>query len=179
MDFAALIHEIEASVIGEWMRGSLKAMPFVEATHVLAAATVFGSVLVVDLRLLGLLDIKRTFTRISTEMLPLTWTAFGIAVITGALMFAANAHTYVINTAFRLKLVALICAGINMIVFERVTKRSVNSWDSGVPSPRAARIAGVLSILLWVAVIVLARWIGFTKAYDFSVPEDPNIKFDF
>jgi uncharacterized membrane protein len=179
MDFAALIHAIESSAVGEWMRSSLKAMPVVEATHVLAAATVFGSVLVVDLRLLGVLDSKRAFTRISREMLSLTWAGFVLAVVTGALMFAANAHTYAINTAFRLKLVGLICAGLNMLVFERFTKRGVAGWDTGAPSPRAARVAALLSILLWVTVIVLARWIGFTKAYDFSVPEDPNIKFDF
>ena len=81
--------------------------------------------------------------------------------------------------AFRLKLLTIVGAGINMAVFEGVTYRGVPAWDVGVRSPRAARIAAVLSILLWVTVIVLARWIGFTKAYDFSVPDDPNIKFEF
>ena len=179
MDIAGLVHDIQSSAVGEWMRSSLKAMPVVEALHVLAATTVFGTVFVVDLRLLGFPDVKRAFTRISDEMLKLTWIAFGVAVITGSLMFAANAHTYFINTAFRLKMLALLCAGINMAIFQGVTYRGVAAWDLGHPSPRAARTAGVLSILLWVTVIVLARWIGFTKGYDFAVPDDPNIKFDF
>ena len=59
---------------------------------------------------------------------------------------------------------------------EGYTRRGVAGWDVGVQSPRAAKIAGLLSILLWVAVLFLARWIGFTKAYDFSVPDDPNIQ---
>jgi len=179
MDIAGLVHDIQSSAVGEWMRSSLKAMPVVEALHVLAATTVFGTVFVVDLRLLGFPDVKRAFTRISDEMLKLTWIAFGVAVITGSLMFAANAHTYFINTAFRLKMLALLCAGINMAIFQGVTFRGVAAWDLGRPSPRAARTAGVLSILIWVAVIVLARWIGFTKGYEFAVPDDPNIKFDF
>lgn len=179
MEIATLVQQIEASVPAAWMRSSLKAMPCVEALHVLAATTLFGTVLVVDLRLLGIPHLRRAFTRISDEMLKFTWSAFGVAIVTGALMFAVNAHTYVINTAFRLKMLGLLCAGINMALFQGVTLRGVASWNQGVMPPRAARIAGLLSILLWITIIVLARWIGFTKAYDFSVPDDPGIKFDF
>ncbi|MEN9705510.1 MAG: hypothetical protein RLZZ393_1389 [Pseudomonadota bacterium] len=179
MDLAAFFQPLEASFIGEWMRGSLKAMPVVEATHVLAAATVFGTIFVVDLRLLGIPGVKRAFTRVSEEMTRITWAAFALAAVTGVLMFIANAHTYLINRAFGLKLTAIVAAGINMLIFERYTRRGVAGWDVGVQSPRAAKIAGLLSILLWVAVLFLARWIGFTKAYDFSVPDDPNIQFNF
>ena len=179
MELAGLVQDIQASAVGEWMRSSLKAMPVVEALHVLAATTVFGTVLVVDLRLLGIPHAQRALTRVAHEMLGLTWCAFALSVVTGVLMFAANAHTYYGNTAFRLKLLALLCAGINMAIFEGITWRGVAAWDSGTPTPRAARAAGILSILLWVAVIVFARWIGFTKGYDFAVPNDPNIKFDF
>ena len=45
------------------------------------------------------------------------------------------------------------------------------------PSPLAARVAGATSILIWVTVIFLARWIGFTKGYDFAVPDDVNFEF--
>ena len=179
MEFAGLVQDIHDSGVAEWMRGSLKAMPVVEALHVLAATTVFGTVLLVDLRLLGIPNLKRAITRIEHEVIRLTWVAFAVAVVTGALMFAANAQTYFINTAFRLKLLAILAAGLNMLVFETVIRRDVAAWDLGVRPPRAARIAGLLSILLWVVVIVLARWIGFTKGYDFVVPDDPNIKFDF
>jgi hypothetical protein len=179
MDLQALVQPVEASALAQWMRNSLQAMPVVEAAHVLAAATVFGTILVVDLRLLGVPGVKRAFTRVSEEMTRLTWVAFALAVVTGALMFVANAHTYVINHAFGLKLLAILAAGVNMVIFEQGTRRGVAGWDVGVPSPRAATIAGLLSILLWVAVNFLARWIGFTKAYDFSVPDDPNIQFNF
>lgn len=179
MHYAGLIHQIQASAVGDWMRSSLKAMPIVEACHVLAATTVFGTILVVDLRLLGIPSATRAFTRVSREMLGLTWGAFCLAVVTGALMFTANASTYVVNTAFGLKMVALALAGLNMLIFQFYTFRGVAAWDLGVPAPRAARLAGTLSMLLWITVIVLARWIGFTKGYDFTVPNDPNIQFQF
>ena len=71
----------------------------------------------------------------------------------------------------------IVLAGINMLVFERITLKSVARWDQGVAAPPAARLAAALSIVLWVAVIFFGRWIGFTKGYDFSIPED--VQFDF
>jgi hypothetical protein len=176
MSFTSIIDIIQSSALAEWMRTSVKAMPIVNSLHVLAAATVFGTILIVDLRLLGFPNTRRAFTRISDEMLRLTWTAFALALGTGGLMFAANAHTYVDNTAFQLKMLALIGAGVNMAIFQRITFRTVGVWDQS-PTPRAARVAGAASILIWVTVIFLARWIGFTKGYDFTVPE--NINFEF
>jgi hypothetical protein len=179
MDLPSLIQSIQASAPAEWMRSSVKAMPIVESLHVLAAATVFGTVLVVDLRLLGLPDTRRRVTVISREMLRLTWGAFCVSVIAGLLMFAANAHTYYGNTAFRFKMLALLAAGVNMAIFQGITYRSVGAWDQGVPTPRAARLAGVISIVLWVSLICLARWIGFTKGYDFKIPDNTHINFQF
>ena len=177
MDIPAIVQMIQASGPAEWMRTSVKAMPIVEAIHVLCAATVFGTILIVDLRLLGFPNTRRSFTRISHEMLRVTWAAFFLAVITGALMFAANANTYYVNTPFRFKMLALLLAGLNMAAFQLITYRSVGQWDSGVRPPFAGRLAGAVSITIWVTVICLARWIGFTKGYNFEVPTDVNFEF--
>jgi hypothetical protein len=179
MDLPSLVQGIQASAPAEWMRTSVKAMPIVEAIHVLAAATVFGTIFIVDLRLLGLPDASRPFTRVSREMLRLTWAAFLVAVIAGLLMFAANANTYFGNTAFRLKMLALFCAGLNMAIFQGITFRTVGTWDQDRRPPTAARLAGAASILIWVSVIFLARWIGFTKGYDFKVPSNLDINFQY
>jgi hypothetical protein len=176
MNTPAIIQTINDSGIADWMRSSLKAMPFIEATHVLAVALVFGSILVVDLRLLGYPNTRRPYTTVSRELIWLTWTGFALALVTGALMFAPNAVTYFGNTAFRLKMLALLAAGINMLVFQYITSRSVAQWDSA-RSPAPARLAAVLSLLLWLTVIGAGRWIGFSKGYDFSVPEDVQFEF--
>jgi len=179
MIFPALIEAVQASAPAQWMRTSLAAMPVIEAIHVLAGATVFGTILIVDLRLLGIPDTRRPVTRVCSEMLRITWIAFCVSLICGALMFSANAHTYVGNTAFRLKMLALLGAGVNMALFHGITFRNVGAWDQNAPVPLAGRIAGATSILLWVCVIFLARWIGFTKGFDFQVPVNPHIDFQF
>jgi hypothetical protein len=179
MDLASIVQDIESSGLGEWMRGYVKAMPIVESIHVMAIAVLFGTILIVDLRLLGILDIKRPITRVSGELLRLTWAAFFVAAVTGAMMFAANATTYFDNTPFRLKMLMLLGAGVNMAVFQWVTFKSVAEWDRDAPAPLAARVAGALSIMIWTSVIFLGRWVGFTKGYDFGIPEDVDLDFDF
>lgn len=172
-----LIQQIEGSGIGEWMRGSVLAMPWVNAIHVLCVTLVFGTILVVDLRLLGLRDRGRPVTLVSDEMLYLTWAAFAGAVITGVLYFAANATTYWFNIPFRFKMLVILLAGVNMAIFQFGIFRTVHLWDRTGPLPGGARLAGALSILLWVTALVLGRVIGFTKGYEVPIPED--IDFDF
>jgi hypothetical protein len=177
MNPPAFIQSIEASAVGEWLRSSVAALPWVNAAHVLCIALVFGSILVVDLRLLGVLERQRSVVRISREMLWLTWAAFAGAVVTGAVYFSANATSYWFNTAFRFKMLAILLAGVNMAVFQFITWRGVAAWERGTPTPAAARVAGALSITIWTCVIFLGRWIGFTGGYEVPVPED--LDFDF
>ena len=170
MSVESILASIQNSALAEWMRSTSPAMPIVEATHVLAAVMVFGTVLIADLRLLGLADSTRPFSRVGRETLRLTWLAFGVSVITGSLMFTTSAQTYFANTAFQLKALALVGAGLNMTLFQLVTARALPAWDANRPPPRAARAAGLISLLLWAAVVLLGRWIGFTKGYDFTIP---------
>jgi hypothetical protein len=177
VEVPSIVQSIHDSGLAEWIRLSLKAMPIIESIHVLTAAVVIGTVFIVDLRLLGLASTNRPVTRVSHDLIRWTWIGFVVSAITGALMFAPNAVTYYGNTAFRLKMLLLIAAGVNMLVFELLSSRSVASWDKATVPPTKARIAGGLSILIWTAVIFVARWIGFTKGYDFSIPDDVDFSF--
>jgi len=177
VDLSTLFELMQNSALSEYLRTSLKAMPIVEAIHVMAVATVFGTIVLVDLRLLGYPNVQRSFSKLHHELLQWTWIAFGIAFVTGVLLLVVNAVTYYRNTAFWLKMGVILLAGINMLVFEYVTAKSVAKWDRGVLPPAAARTAGALSIVFWIGVIFLGRWIGFTKGYDFTIPDD--VQFDF
>lgn len=177
MSTQSILQSIEASALADWMRYTNGAMPVVEATHVLAAVLLFGTVSIVDLRLLGVVDSSRAFARVSRETLPLTWLAFGISVVTGSLMFATSAQTYFGNTAFQLKALALLGAGANMVLFHWLAARGATVWNPATRLPRAARIGGFVSVLLWAAVVLLGRWIGFTKGHDFTIPAGLDIVF--
>ena len=172
-----LLESIQRYALADWMRYTNPAMPIVEATHVLSAVLLFGTVLIVDLRLLGIHDSSRPFTRMSRETLQLTWLAFAISVVTGSLMFTTSPQTYFGNTAFQLKALALLGAGVNMALFQLFAARGMPATNQRRLSPGTARIAGLVSLLLWAAVVLLGRWIGFTKGYDFAIP--PGVELTF
>lgn len=151
----------------EWLQNTPLAVtvgenwfPYVESAHVVFLALVAGTIFTVDARLIGFASRQLRFSYVSEKLLPWTWLAFCGAVITGSLLFMANATSYAANTPFRIKMVLLVLAGLNMLYFQYVTFRSFNAWDTGKPVP-AARAAGFISIVLWSGVIAFGRWIGF------------------
>jgi hypothetical protein len=151
----------------EWLQNTPLAVlvgevwfPWVESAHVVFLAAVVGSILTVDARLLGVALHNLRITQIARQLLPVTWIAFVGAAITGTLLFMANATGYVHNTPFLVKMCLLLALGLNMLYFHVITYRNVGQWDVGKPSP-AVRAAGVISTVLWLAVIGFGRWIGF------------------
>jgi hypothetical protein len=135
--------------------------PIVETTHVLALTIVIGSVAMMDLRLLGVGNKDRAVSEVISSSLPWAWSAFAVAFIAGSLMFCSKAVSYYSNVPFRIKIVCLALAALNMLVFHLFTARSMASWDHGRP-PLAARIAAGFSLTLWVVIVATGRWIGFT-----------------
>jgi hypothetical protein len=135
--------------------------PTIETVHVFALVLVVGTIMTVDLRLLGFANKERPFRQVASEMLPWTWAAFAIAALAGMLMFSSKALTYYSNFPFRLKMVCLLLAGINMATFHWLGARQLEAWDRGRP-PRAAKLAGGASLLLWTTIVAAGRWIGFT-----------------
>jgi type III secretory pathway component EscS len=139
----------------DWM------FPTIETVHVFALVLVVGTIMTVDLRLLGFANKERPFSQVAGEMLPWTWAAFAVAALAGMLMFSSKALTYYSNIPFRLKMVCLLLAGINMVMFHWLGTRHLEAWDRGRP-PRAAKLAGGASLLLWTTIVAAGRWIGFT-----------------
>jgi hypothetical protein len=129
--------------------------------HVAAAVVVFGMILVVDLRLMGIASTDCSVTDLCREALPWTWTAFIIAAITGVLLFTGQPVKYSVNYAFQAKVALLVLAGINMLVFQFMTIRSVARWNGAARLPLAARLAGAISLTCWIAVVAYGRWTAF------------------
>lgn len=136
--------------------------PWLETVHVLAVTLVFGTIVMVDLRLLGLRGYRVSTATVIHELVPWTWGAFVLAVVSGSALFVSKAETYADNTFFRLKMAALLFAGLNMMIFHLGAYRSISDWDTASIRPLGARLAGGLSLACWLAVLCCGRWIGFT-----------------
>jgi hypothetical protein len=153
---------LQALPLAVFIHKTAWAFTTVEVVHVFAIAIMIGTIMLVDLRLLGLGSKKRPFTEFSRLLLPFTWVAFAIAVIAGALLFISRPLEYFGNAVFWTKMVLIALAGINMIVFEFITVRGVKEWDANPTPPPAARLAGGISITCWLLVLACGRLIGFS-----------------
>jgi len=143
------------------MRESDFLFPTVETIHVLALTLVVGSIAMMDLRLLGVSSRDRAVSEVTNQVLPWTWCSFVLAAISGFLLFSSAAVKYWAMYMFRAKMALLAFAGCNMLVFHMVTYATVIHWDNHPRPPRAARVAGFLSLLFWISVVVCGRWLGF------------------
>ena len=160
--FSDLVALFEDSGIAEAIRENDTLFPLIESVHVVAVSLVVGSILALDLRLLGFASIGRPVSRFANAILPVTWAAFAIAATTGFLLFISNASKYLSNGYFDAKIILICAAGLNMIVFHAIGARDMPRWEKLARPPFPARAAGAISILLWIAVVVCGRWIGFT-----------------
>ena len=154
---------IEASSLGQAMRQWLWLYPGVEIVHITGIALLFGSIAVLDLRLLGLsrdIPVKR----LAGHVLPWTAASFILIVPSGLMMFTAHASELIQSGVFVLKMCLILAAGLNAALFHAITFRTADVWDSEemrrLPPP-SARLAGALSLLLWISVIACGRLLAY------------------
>jgi hypothetical protein len=162
MMLSEFISYFEDSALADNIRENDLLFPLIESVHVVSICLVVGSILVIDLRLLGLASINRPVSRITKAILPLTWSAFAVAAASGLLLFISNATKYLENGYFVAKVLLICAAGLNMAIFHGISAKDLPRWENEAALPLPARLAGGLSILLWVAVVACGRWIGFT-----------------
>jgi hypothetical protein len=179
MDLAAFLQWLEASSLATRIRDSLFLFPLIESTHVIALALVFGTIAIIDLRLLGIASTQRAFTRMASDILKWTWGAFALAATTGSLMFITNAPVYYHNFFFRTKMLLLLLTGVNMLVFELTAGRTIHGWDKSPSAPPVGRAVAVLSLVMWIGIICMGRLIGFTTSRATATPPPPaGVNFD-
>ena len=177
MGITEVLASLEASSIAARIRNSFYLFPLIESSHVIGLTMVFGTIAIIDLRLLGIASTRRPFTLIAADILKWTWAAFALTVTTGLLMFMTNAAVYYHNFYFRSKMAMLALAGINIVIFELTAARSVHRWDKDAAAPLAGRTVAAVSLLIWIGIIVLGRWIGFTTT-QIDLRTDPDVNID-
>jgi hypothetical protein len=150
---------VQDSAVGSAIAESAYLYPLIEAVHLLGLGISVGLVLLVDLRLLGL-----TLNRLPAQTLlrgVRPWFLWGFAVTfaSGVLLLASEATSVVLNAAFLAKLVFIALAGINALWFEHLIRTTPLPADAAARVSRKVQLAGLSSLLLWVAVIVCGRLI--------------------
>lgn len=141
------------------LRESTWAYPAVETAHILGIVGVIGAVAIFDLRLLGA-GRALPADRLAKLLLPSALTSLLLLVPSGLLLFATDARDNWASPFFRAKLVLIALGAANALLFHRTTWRTVAAWREG-PTPLAAKLSGIFSLLVWTSVVACGRWIAY------------------
>jgi hypothetical protein len=160
MSLQTIIHWVYEWPVATAVRESELAFPIIQTFHIIGIALMAGTISIVDLRLLGVLYRRLPPITIARPLLPVTWIGFAVMVISGTLLFVAQSEKIYGNLYLRIKLLLLVIAGINVILFHSTTYKAIEAWGEGAV-PTHARAAGLASLLLWAAVIVTGRLIAY------------------
>lgn len=161
MSFLTFLNWLGNSGWAVSLKQSTLLFPLVEGGHILSLSLSVGMIMVMDFRLLRLSFRTQPAALIYEQLLPWAAAGFGIAFFTGALLFSTDPlHAYG-NEFFRVKMLLLLLAGINALVFHFLYYPKMPQWDLAV-TPAGARVVAALSLLFWLGVIVCGR----TMAYE-------------
>lgn len=149
------------SSVGLVIRESTWMFPAIETVHIFGIVFLVGAASIIDIRLLGIAFRHENVTDLAKRFMPWIWVGFTCQVITGVLLFASEATRMENNKAFWFKMILIAAAGLNALVYQTITHKSVESWQDKFPAPLGARVAGTVSIVLWFAIITAGRWIAY------------------
>jgi hypothetical protein len=156
----ALLGALEDGSIATAVRDSLWLFPLVETIHIIGFSILVGAVILFDLRILGIS--KRISVRLLAQhLLPWSLAALLLIVPTGTLMFASEASDLVGNSAFVIKMLLLMLAGVNAAAFQLGSFRDVELWDQNAPAPTGAKLHAIASMLIWIGIITCGRMIAY------------------
>jgi hypothetical protein len=154
---ASAIHTVEASGVGRYMREALWAYPVAEAVHIMGLALLVGSILLVDLRLLGF-GKRVPASALVGFAVPWSLLGFAFAAVTGLLMFTAHAEEFLSQRVFMLKMGLILAGGLNAAMLHLGPLQRLAA--TGEPSGRI-RVAAGLSLACWLGVIGCGRLLAY------------------
>lgn len=170
MTITDVLQWLESTALATAVVESPLGFPLVVGVHILALALSVGLLLWVDLRMAGLALRGMRVTEVYRGLAPWFLVGFAAMLVTGAVLFTAYATRAYVNDFFRIKMAALLLAGVNALVFHFVTQRSAVQWDALARPPAGVRAAGYASLALWAVVILAGRMMSYTM---FSFPSAP------
>jgi len=138
-------------------------IPFCQTVHILCLALVLSSVVFLDVRLMGIGPHRIPVSALAKRFLPPTWGAVAVMALTGAVLVIGEPQRDLPNMVFQIKMLLLVCVlAVTSIIQARIAANP-NAWGDGIAS-WPARIAGAVSLLLWLGIATCGRFIAYFLA---------------
>jgi hypothetical protein len=158
----SLCNWLENTPVGVFVRESSYGFAGLAGLHILGLTLSVGVVMWFDLRLLGVSMPGLPIDQVYRRLMPWLFAGFGLMFVTGGLLFTGFATKAWGNIFFRLKVLGLLLAGANAAFFHVATESRIAEWNTKRRPPGLARLAGIVSIVVWALVILAGRMMSYT-----------------
>ena len=138
-------------------------IPAVQSVHILAIAIVMSSVIMVDLRLMGLLGHSQSITGMARRFIPWVWWALVVLLLTGLVLITAEPRRDLLNPVFQTKMALVVVAIVVTAIFQETVRRNMEFWDLSPGKRAGAWATAVVSLLVWTAIVGCGRWIAYVE----------------
>lgn len=162
MSLRGLFEWLEAMPMSTALRESIYGYPILLTSHVVSMCVIAGLLIMMDLRLTGVGNLRTPVTHIQHRLFPWQMMGLAMSVVSGGLLFYGQPMRFYGNFWFWLKNLLLLAALANALYFHRTTYRTVAAWDTDAVPPTPARVAGALGLVLWAGVMVTGRMIAYS-----------------
>jgi uncharacterized membrane protein len=135
--------------------------PVIESVHSLALSVMLWPAAILDLRLLGVVMRRRPVSTVAAQFLPWVWIGFTAMVLSGVILFAAEAVKCYNSPFFRVKVILIGVAGLNALIFHKTVFRDIQAWDDGSATHWRAKVAGGCSLAVWIGVVAMGRALAY------------------
>jgi hypothetical protein len=162
MTLLGICEWLESTPLASVIQESAYGFPIIVAVHLFGLTLSVGTLLWVDLRLLGVTLRHLRVSEVYRGLAPWFFAGFAMMLVTGATLFTAFATLAYGNVFFRVKMASIALAGANAALLHFVTQRRSAEWDDAARPPFGVRAAGLISIMLWVTVMLAGRMMSYT-----------------
>ncbi len=155
---------LAATGVSQTIQAAEWVIPAVQTVHILAVALVMSSVLMLDLRLLGVGAADHSMAAVAKRFLPFIWWPLPVLLLTGATLIIAEPARSLENQVFLLKMALLLAAAGVTLASQMPLRRDAAFWELSTGRRRAAKIIAAVSLPLWIGIVFAGRWIAYVQA---------------
>lgn len=159
----SMVSFVDGSALNQWIVAAYWIWPVFEILHFFGLSLLFGGLLVIDLRLAG--HFRRLDPVATHALVPVVLIGFILNLITGILFFYGDPVTYANNAVFQLKMVLIVLAGLNALLYYWKLHPNMHTWSAMTTPPFSAKFVGYSSLILWTIVILCGRLIPYVGEY--------------
>ena len=155
---------LAATPVSQFIQSVLWIIPTVQTLHILAISVVLASMAMFDLRLLGIAGTRHSVVSLSRRFLPWLWGSLIVLAVSGSILIVGEPKRAIGNAFFLAKMCMLATAIVVTLGFQVMLKRDLASGHADLAAPHfaAAKIIGLISLVLWVGIAVSGRLIAYT-----------------